>query len=425
MVLAISFQHVSKRYRLGAGRGSVRDALSDWVTRKLRPGDAAEAAKNELWALKDVSFEVRQGEILGLVGANGAGKSTVLKLLSKVTYPTSGHIVVNGRVSALIELGAGFHPDLTGRENVYLSGSILGLTRREIDRRMESIIDFAELSRFMDTPVKRYSSGMYVRLGFAVAVHVDPEILLIDEVLAVGDAKFQDKCIKKIDDFRRRGKTMIIVSHSRYLLDRLCDRAILLHRGQIVAQGSVGEVMDRYYSGGYRELETPLEDAQDSYGFGSRVLEVTRVSVCDESGRERRAFLTGEPMVVRMFFRANAFAEDPVFYCDIRREDLLLNGNNSARFDVATGRFQAGDEGVVEVSYDQLNLLEGTYYITVGITQDIFTQIKYHVIDKAAVFEVSSDMRQGAGTVHLPQRWSLRRAEPAAFDFIASHRTAK
>ena len=411
---AIRFQHVSKRYDLAVGQGSIRDALSGLADRWIRRNGRHPAPPNTIWALRDVSFEVQWGEILGLVGANGAGKSTVLKLLSKVTYPTSGEISVDGRVSALIELGAGFHPDLTGRENVYLSGAILGLTRREIDEQMESIVDFAELHQFMDTPVKRYSSGMYVRLGFSVAVHVDPQILLVDEVLAVGDAKFQDKCIKRIAEFRRQGKTMVIVSHSRHMLERLCDRALLLHRGQVAAEGPVAQVVDQYYQGNYRDIERSSEAASPSNDCrGERVLEITRVAICDGARRERNSFVAGEPLVVLIHFRANANADDPVFYCDLCQGELLLNGNNNSCQGIATGRFQPGDEGVVEVRYDQLNLLGGEYHVTVGATQDIFTQIKYHVVEKAATFDVSSPVQDGVGVVHMPQKWVVRRESPA------------
>jgi ABC-type polysaccharide/polyol phosphate transport system ATPase subunit len=411
----IEFQRVSKRYDVGVGRRNLGDALSSLISQRFGSRVPPSAGANEFWALRDVTFRVQAGEILGLVGANGAGKSTILKLLSKVTYPTRGQITVDGRVSALIELGAGFHPDLTGRENAYLSGSILGLSRREIDERLASMIDFAELGEFIDTPVKRYSSGMYVRLGFAVAVHVDPQILLIDEVLAVGDVMFRDKCVKKVDDFRRQGKTMVIVSHDRHMLERLCDRAVLLYRGELVDEGPVAKVMDTYYRSRIEHVDLRLDEqtrALGNNGHHSQPLEITKVSVGDEAGNERERFLSGEPMVARIAFRANTLATDPVFYCDLCYEEQLLNGNNTSRFDIVTGTFRPGDTGVVEVRYEQLNLLEGQYYLRVGITQDIFTQIKYHVVDKAVLFEVSSGIGQGAGLVRVPQRWEIH-ATPA------------
>ena len=413
----IVFQHVSKKYRRNMNRGSLRDSIANLISRGLKREPAEPAGAAEFWALRDVSFEVRQGEVLGLVGANGAGKSTILKLLAKVTAPTSGQVAVNGRVSALIELGAGFHPDLTGRENIFLNGAILGLTRREISERFDSIVEFSELAEFIDTPVKWYSSGMYVRLGFAVAVHVDPEVMLIDEVLAVGDVRFRDKCMKQVDAFRRQGKTMVVVSHDRHMLERLCTRALLMEHGQLIAEGSVDEVMDRYYQERYRDTSV-ISDVKgapqgDVTGRYTRPLEITGVSVSDASGQERPVFVSGEPVTVRMHFRANTYVSDPVFFCDLCRDDLLLNGNNTSRFDLATGQFQPGDTGVIEVCYEELNLLEGQYYVRAGITQDIFTQIKYHVVDKAVVFDVSSTIQQGAGVMSLPQRWSLTTCEGA------------
>ncbi|HUX87569.1 MAG TPA: ABC transporter ATP-binding protein [Chloroflexota bacterium] len=409
----IVFQHVSKKYRRNMNRGSLRDSLANLVSRSLQREPAGPSVAAEFWALRDVSFDVRQGEVLGLVGANGAGKSTILKLLAKVTAPTSGQVAVNGRVSALIELGAGFHPDLTGRENIFLNGAILGLTRREVAERFDSIVEFSELAEFIDTPVKWYSSGMYVRLGFAVAVHVDPEVMLIDEVLAVGDVRFRDKCMKKVDEFRRQGKTMVVVSHDRHMLERLCTRALLMEHGQLVAEGPVGEVMDRYYQERvYSNVVIGDVDNVQSSNVKrqyAQPVEITDVSVSDAVGQERPVFVSGEPVVVRIHFRVNSKVVDPVFFCDLCRDEQLMNGNNTSRFDLATGQFQPGDTGVVEICYDELNLLEGQYFIRVGITQDIFTQIKYHVIDKAVVFDVSSTIQQGIGVLQLPQRWAVHR----------------
>jgi ABC-type polysaccharide/polyol phosphate transport system ATPase subunit len=406
-VPAIRFEHVSKYYRLGVAQGSLRDLFASVVRRRSR-GDSSATAE-DLWALQDVSFEVAPGQILGLVGANGAGKSTILKLLSRITRPTRGNLAVAGRVSALIELGAGFHPDLTGRENAFLSGAILGLTRREIDERLASIIDFSELGQFIDTPVKRYSSGMYVRLGFAVAVHVDPDVLLIDEVLAVGDVKFRDKCMRQIDAFRRQGKTMVVVSHDRSMLERLCDRAIYLAQGQVVEEGPIDRVMDRYYR--QLHLGEPVDGSWQGTAHevdDARPVVVTAVRLFDADGRPRDSFVTGEPLVVQICFRANRPVEEPVVYCDLCYNDQLLNGNNTSRFELATGAYTTGDTGKVEITYSALNLLAGEYHLRVGITKDVFTQMKYHVVDYAAVFAVSSGIREGAGLVHLPQQWHVR-----------------
>lgn len=236
----ILFDGVSKRYRLGE-LGSLRGALGA-LARRRQNGEGP----RDLWALKDVSFRVEPGDSLGLIGPNGAGKTTTLKLLSRITQPTSGQVRVSGRTSSLIELGAGFHPELTGRENIFLNGAILGLKRHEITRKLDAIVAFSGMERFVDTPVKRYSSGMYVRLGFAVAAHVEPEIMLIDEVLAVGDSEFRQKCLARVEELRRSGTTIVFVSHNMYLVQRLCERTILLADGQAQFLGDTKQAISTY-----------------------------------------------------------------------------------------------------------------------------------------------------------------------------------
>ncbi len=237
---AIQFQSVSKRYILHHQRPqSFQELLVNTIRR--RNGE-----REEFWALRDVSFEVGYGESFGIVGLNGSGKSTVLKLLSHIVQPTAGQVRVDGRVAALIELGAGFHPDLTGRENVYLLGSIMGLGSKQMDQRLEAIVGFAELEQFIDTPVKHYSSGMYMRLGFATAINVDADIFLMDEVLAVGDQRFQEKCLQAIESFKHRGLTVVIVSHDLSLVERFCPHALLLQHGQVMSYGRTQDVLDSY-----------------------------------------------------------------------------------------------------------------------------------------------------------------------------------
>ena len=237
---AIQFQSVSKRYILHHQRPqSFQELLVNTIQR--RNGE-----REEFWALRDVSFEVGYGESFGIVGLNGSGKSTVLKLVSHIVQPTAGQVRVDGRVAALIELGAGFHPDLTGRENVYLLGSIMGLGSKQMDQRLEAIVGFAELEQFIDTPVKHYSSGMYMRLGFATAINVDADIFLMDEVLAVGDQRFQEKCLQAIESFKHRGLTVVIVSHDLSLVERFCPHSLLLQHGQVMSYGRTQDVLDSY-----------------------------------------------------------------------------------------------------------------------------------------------------------------------------------
>jgi lipopolysaccharide transport system ATP-binding protein len=253
MATAIVAQGLSKQYRIGelqAGYGTLRDSMAR-AARRLAGGLQHHHHYQEIWALRDVSFDVPEGQVLGVVGRNGAGKSTLLKLLTRITTPTEGRAEIRGRVGSLLEVGTGFHPELTGRENVFLNGAVLGMRRREIQRKFPEIVEFAGVERFIDTPVKRYSSGMYVRLAFAVAAHLEPEILLVDEVLAVGDAEFQRRCLGRMQDFGSSGRTVVFVSHNMQAVARLCHRTMLLDEGQIVRDGPSPETVAYYLQSGH------------------------------------------------------------------------------------------------------------------------------------------------------------------------------
>jgi lipopolysaccharide transport system ATP-binding protein len=244
--IVLKVENVSKRFSRGEMHDSLRDFIPSLFARLARRAPPAAASAKEFWALREVSFELNRGEAFGIIGSNGAGKSTILKLITGIMRPTSGSIELNGRLSALIEVGAGFHPDLTGRENIYLNGTILGMRRAEIDRKFDAIVDFSGLSDFIDTPVKRYSTGMYARLGFSVAAHVDPDILIVDEVLSVGDIVFQNRCLEKMNEIIRSGATVIFVSHNLRAISELCPRSILLEQGRITAAGPSQEVLKSY-----------------------------------------------------------------------------------------------------------------------------------------------------------------------------------
>lgn len=254
MSTAISVENLSKKYVIGHQRSerftSLRDVIANGakgaIRRVLHPRVVDDQAREEFWALKNVSFEIKQGERVGIIGRNGAGKSTLLKILSRITEPTAGRVSIKGRVASLLEVGTGFHPELSGRENIYLNGAILGMSKAEIKKRFDGIVAFAEVEKFLDTPVKRYSSGMYVRLAFAVAAHLEPEILIVDEVLAVGDAGFQKRCIGKMEDVAKEGRTVVFVSHNMVALKSLCDRAIWLSEGQAVAAGDSVRIISDY-----------------------------------------------------------------------------------------------------------------------------------------------------------------------------------
>jgi lipopolysaccharide transport system ATP-binding protein len=293
--IIIKVENLSKRYRIGAkenGYKTFREAIIENFTapirnfnrlRKLTKFDSSQSnsipasQSDVIWALKDVSFEVKQGEVVGIIGPNGSGKSTLLKILSRITEPTSGEVKLHGRVSSLLEIGTGFHPELTGRENIYLNGAILGMRRKEIENKFDEIVDFAEIEKFIDTPVKRYSSGMYVRLAFAVAAHLEPQILLVDEVLAVGDAAFQKKCLWKLEGAAKEGQTVLFVSHNFASLKALCNKGILLDTGQIALKSNLNEAIEKYTA----MIEVKSEDFQPLIAPSA---EVVKISLCNNKG---------------------------------------------------------------------------------------------------------------------------------------------
>lgn len=283
---AILVDRLHKRYQLGGAHGqdgSLARALAGGM-RKLCGRSALPSIHPEqtIWALRDVSFEIKQGEVFGVVGTNGSGKSTLLKILSRVTEPTKGRAFIHGRFCGLLEVGTGFHPELTGRDNVYMSGAILGMSRHEIARKFDEIVAFAEVERFIDTPVKHYSSGMYVRLGFSVLAHMDPDILIVDEVLAVGDVRFQKKCMSKMEDVGQHGRTVILVSHDMPAITRLCKRALLLEKGEVVQEGSAHDVVNHYLHAGHIKPCVEWPDADKAPG--NEVVRLRAVRVLSESG---------------------------------------------------------------------------------------------------------------------------------------------
>ncbi len=309
--LVLRVEHLRKRYRIGEREPykALRDVLTDAITAPLRLARGTERPKHEppdrIWALDDVSFDVRRGEVLGLIGANGAGKSTLLKVLSRITEPTEGQVTLRGRVGSLLEVGTGFHPELTGRENIFLNGTILGMRKSEIVRRFDEIVEFSGVERFLDTPVKRYSSGMQVRLAFAVAAHLEPEILLVDEVLAVGDAEFQERCLGKMKDVTREGRTVLFVSHNLAAVRGLCPRALLLERGRLAFDGATDGAIERYLGrGGHRHAAVVEGAALEARLSKSRLyadapfFRVSRISVLDELGAPTASFRSDDEIAI-------------------------------------------------------------------------------------------------------------------------------
>jgi lipopolysaccharide transport system ATP-binding protein len=309
MSTAITFDYVTKQYRIGAGRSSLRETIYELPNRLLRKVDRKDDDQY-FFALKDVSFEINKGEAFGIIGPNGAGKTTTLKLLSNITKPTAGRIEVEGRMSALIELGAGFHPDLTGRENIFLNGTILGLSRKEIAARFDDIVAFAEMEKFIDMPVKRYSSGMYARLGFAVAAHVDPEVLLVDEVLSVGDEAFQLKCRDFIHSFVNSGRTSVFVSHNLYAVEQLCDRVMWLDSGEIVDLGKPSKILRAYMDETDRRMTSSMKQQA---GYEGDRLRIASINVKNANGSEMDTFKTGDDIVITLNYESNREIEQPHF----------------------------------------------------------------------------------------------------------------
>ncbi|MCA1808521.1 MAG: ABC transporter ATP-binding protein [Kiritimatiellia bacterium] len=349
---AIEAHNLSKRYYL---RGTETPTLMSLIGCRRRP-------RREIWAMQDVSFSVAPGETIGVIGPNGSGKSSLLGLLAGTTTPTSGSVAINGRVSSLLELGAGFHSELTGRENIFLNGAILGIPRRIIKERFDRIVDFAGIGEFLDMPVKYYSSGMYVRLGFAVAVEMDPDILLIDEVLAVGDVAFQTKCLARIRDFQRRGKTLLIVSHALQTIEEFCTRAFLIHQGQLVEQGDPAEVIFRYLrsymgeGGGVHTVE-----------YGSREVTIEQVRFLDGADRETGTMNTGQPMTAEISYLAHQRVERPVFGFSLKTGNgMFIFGSNTQLAGHEIPVLEAGP-GRIRLRFDSLSLMQGNFFLSVSV----------------------------------------------------------
>jgi len=391
---AIEVKNLSKKFRMRAQAGSsFKGVFLDW----LRKRDASQ--EKALWALKDLNFSVKQGEVLGIIGANGAGKSTLLSLLAQTMRPTEGSIQVNGRVSSLLELGAGFHPDLTGRENVFLNGSILGLSKKQILERYDKIVAFSELHQFMDTPVKHYSSGMYVRLGFAVAVEVDPDILLIDEVLAVGDEKFRKRCLAKIEEFQEKKKTMLVVSHDLEVITMISDRVLLLDGGRVLKVDDPERTVDEYKSLGFVR-----EGAVIKKEIGTKQIEITNVRFLNENGEGTDQVPSGSPLSVEINYQASEKILDPIFGFGISSMDGKVCFGTNTLIENAPISFVEG-EGKIVLTIEKLNLLQGKYYFSFAVhSRDHQTQ--YHRLDNQFYIFVSS-LRKAEGTVQLDCSWQL------------------
>jgi len=358
--LAISARGLGKRYRRNQ-RVDRHDSLRDLVVAGVRDllssraQRAEKTAREEFWALQDVDFDIARGENVGIIGLNGAGKSTLLKVLSRITTPTTGTVQIRGRLGALLEVGTGFHQELTGRENTYLYGSILGMTHAEVNEKFEAIVDFSEIGDFIDTPVKRYSSGMYVRLAFAVAAHLDPEILLLDEVLAVGDFAFQRKCMNFARQLEQKGSTILFVSHNMFSIKSMCQRVIYLKKGRVVYDGPTDEGLKLYEGDSKLQNTAWFDDASKN-----PAIVITDVELLNDAGRASGVMDFGKPMSVRIRYKAYERVEQPDFRIGVNRADEVHCCTFSTAADGVDIPFVEG-EGVVEVRTPPLNLVSDLY----------------------------------------------------------------
>jgi ABC-type polysaccharide/polyol phosphate transport system ATPase subunit len=389
----ISVQDVSRRFRVNRHRNlTLKEAI---LRPEMRRGE-------EIWALRDVSVEIEPGASVGFVGRNGSGKTTLLRLIAGIFAPTTGQVEVGGTVGSLLELGAGFHPDFTGRVIIYLSGSIYGLKRRYVRERLDEIVAFAELESFIDLPVRTYSSGMHMRLGFAIAVHVDADVLLLDEVFAVGDEAFQRKCIDKILEFKQRGGTVCFVSHSASAVERLCERAVLLAKGEVDYDGSTSEALKRYHE--LLALEEPAEDHAALRDWGSGEVRVEWVAVAGADGEARARFVSGEPVTIVLKTVAEQAVPPPILSLEVRDSGGSLLGATSRDLG-ELGWEGAPGERKLRFEIDHLPLGEGDFLVSVALT-DVTGSLRYHRIDAATHFAVEpSDGARGA--VRLEGEWSL------------------
>ena len=398
--ISIQLEHVSKRYRVGRSRTVVDLVASTVDALRGQPADVYSATRgtmdSTIQALRDVSFEVPAGAGLGIIGRNGAGKTTLLKLISRVTWPSSGRVRVAGRVVSLIELGAGFHPELTGRENVYLGAGLFGLRRRDIEQQFESIVELAGVAKLIDTPMKRYSSGLYARLGFSVAIHSRPDIVLVDEVLAVGDAAFRRRAMEALRRLIGDGKTVLFISHDMWSVRRLCSRILWMEEGRVRASGPSAEIAERYMTEVNLQALSSQANALQSHRGGTGEVRYASVELRTAADAPAAVVAPGDPLIVRAAYRANARVDDVVFQCAIVDVDtgVVVAAARTGRGDVPA--VLSGD-GVVECRFDHLPLRPRQYVLRLSIT-DALQLVSYDVVTAGPRFAVSA---AGAGVDSL------------------------
>ncbi|MCI7382766.1 MAG: ABC transporter ATP-binding protein [Hungatella hathewayi] len=405
---AIEVNHISKKFKVYMDKGhTLKEKMLFSKRRKYE----------ERIVLDDISFEVKKGEAIGLIGQNGCGKSTTLKLLTRIMYPDSGNIEMCGRVSSLIELGAGFHPDMSGRQNIYTNASIFGLTRKEIEARFNDIVAFSELEQFIDNPVRTYSSGMYMRLAFSVAINVDADILLIDEILAVGDANFQAKCFNKLREIKQQGTTIVIVSHSLGQIEQICERSVWIHDGKIMAEGIPRDIHPQYmdFMGQKRQginesqkADTPSDAyegniSEEKKRWGNGKARITNICLSDKKGNTKNVFLTGESINITFSYTVNEAVIDAVLGIGIFRSDGVQCYGTNTRIEQFK-KFNLIENGKVELLLKDVSLLPGEYWLDMAIESEIGIPVDY--FSKACKFETYSTI-DDVGLTRIGHEWKF------------------
>ncbi len=422
---SVSLRNVSKHYKVYSSRLSLLNTL---LMTNRRTNDMAEH-----YALSDINIDIASGQCVGLVGRNGSGKSTLLRLIAGIIHPTSGEVLVNGQLSTVLDVQSGLHPRLTGIQNIFLKGAIHGLEKSQIQQKIQSIIDFSGLGEYIDYPINTYSSGMIIRLGFSIALHMDFTILLMDEVLSVGDVVFQRQCLAKVREFISQGKTILLATHSLGDISAICHRVILLNNGRIQHDGETENVLQSYWEACEREQNriprhlNPF-NPENVYGTDTSEIQIQEVKFVDGEGKERETFWTGDAMAVVIRFESLSPVKDPLFRVQFyRNEGLWVHGANTARVGFKAGMLNG--EGEIVLEYERLNLLEGDYYVTVGIWPDehrsLMMDIAYDCHQWAYVIRIRSKRPDGGGIVSNPFSWRLsyNNGDPIAESYISPSNT--
>ena len=418
--IIIKAEDLGKSYLIGHQTNGKYDTLRDVIVDKtkglvsrIRRSDSCTNPNiEEFWALKDISFEVKRGERIAIIGRNGAGKSTLLKILSRITEPTTGRVAIQGRVASLLEVGTGFHSELSGRENIFLNGAILGMSRREIKAKFDEIVAFAEIDKFLDTPVKRYSSGMYVRLAFAVAAHLEQEILIVDEVLAVGDLEFQKKCLGKMHEVTTEGRTVVFVSHNMAAIQQLCERGLMLHEGKLMFSGTAGDTIRNYI--GHVKTLTLTELGKRKDRMGSQWLKFTKVIIYDSEGNEINRVMSGQDVFVRLYYESEKEIQNALTFVSFNlrnNQGILLTNMNS--IDSGFSRLDIYRKGYFECQWPKFNLRCGEYDC------NLFCRVNGEIVDwmqSAFVINVedgnffqTGKLVGAQGDILVPHSWSCGR----------------